>query len=189
MITQVFTIYAARWVVKRAQEESNVQKDAIVSHFDSELASIRAEIPTSERVAALESRVEAFQQDFGEFAHALGQDIASLPKRLEMKVYSQAGTEQRIMQKALEEAGTDLEKEVSLQEALAMEDPELVSRLAMKRVAEFEPSKKWSKEHPVLAAALEAGKPLILNTLQGVLYGTPTKRVRENVDTSSPYGV
>ncbi len=76
---------------------------------------------------------------------------------------------------------------------MASEDPDLITATALKKVADFSPSDKWAGEHPITAAALEIGKPVIMQKLaefmgvsaeQGPRRGTvPPRR-----QISSPYG-
>lgn len=181
-VTQIFTIWAAKWVVQRAQKESQTQKEEVVAHFDQELHTLETRLEGQTGTVEVESKIEDFRvqledfrADFAGFASQLGTDLEKLPRTLAMHMLTEKGMETKAVQHYLNEAGEDLEEAGSLMEAYAAQDPELMMAAAMKKVAEWKPSKKYAQEHPLIVAALEMGKPALLNQLSGMVLGTSTR--------------
>ena len=191
--TNAMTGYAAWWLLKRSKAESVRQKDEVVEHFDQKLEKVKEDLGTADDAGRLEVRIQevqdgltarldelkfedrisevrdevrTFYEDFAGFSEQLGKDLESLPRRLQMGMIGEKGNEVVAMQAYLEKVeGEEIVPAQSMMEAIAAEDPDLIVATAMQKVAGYSPSEKWVSEHPLTAAALEIGKPMIMQKL------------------------
>ncbi len=121
------------------------------------------ELKIDERISEVRDDVREFWTGFSDFAEKMGKDVESLPKRLQMGAIGAQGNEVVALQAYLEkQEGAELDPSMSMMEAVASEDPELIVAMALQKVAALSPSEKWVGEHPWGAAAWEIGKPAIL---------------------------
>lgn len=196
IVTQIFTLWAAKYVIQKSRDEAQSEKNEIRGHFDEKLSVLEAKLPTNgsvdveARIEEFRVQLEDFRSDFSGFAGQLGEDLEKLPKTLAYNMMTERGMETKAVQAYLDQAGGDLEEAGSMMEAYAAQDPELMVATAMKKVAEWKPSKKYGQEHPLIVAALEIGKPALLNQLSGMMLGTSTKSQSPGGRNAlpSPYG-
>ena len=140
--TQVFTLWGAHYVVKRARDESVTQKDEVVGHFDEELSKLDA----GEVEAQITRLDEALGGKFQEWDEAMRAMPASIAQAL--------GSMKGVEMKALYADAVEGEEEL---EAYAMEtvDP---ATIAMAKIEAIEPNADWQGKHPLGAMLIEAGK-------------------------------
>ncbi len=157
----------ARFDASRAEIQAHVED--VRTTLEARLDDLRVD----ERIAEVRDDVRTFYEDFAGFAKSLGEDIAGtksdlkdLPLRLQLRLGGEKGTEVAALQRYMEtQEGEEIEPGLSMMEAVASEDPDLIVGTALAKVAAYSPSEKWVGEHPITAAALEIGKPLIMQKL------------------------
>lgn len=123
-------------------------------------------------LTAAREEVATFYADFAEFSKTLGADLEALPLKIQMRVYGAQGESQKLLQTGLVENAQEFEGEVSMMEAVASEDPEAIIGTAMRKVANWAPSKKMMDEHEMIALAAEIGKPVILDAMYRFYQGS-----------------
>lgn len=164
LVTQLQILRAVRLIqadidAKRATTEAFVHEEIgrLESLTGGMEARLTAQIPPHPEgeLNELRERLDGFHQEFVDFGAQIGGDMKSLPARLHAQFAGQASTEQRAFQSALAEAGKGVEDAMSVQEAMAMQDPEALKLAMMKKISDVKVTDKFVKEHPYLAILLE----------------------------------
>ncbi len=155
-MTQVFTIYAAKWVIQKARNESVTQKDEVVEHFD-------------DRLEAFEGRFsEAYKTDM----EAITGEIDRIPKRIAVTFNSEKGLETRALQAYLDKEGVDIDQAVETAEGQFMlENPETMAALALKRAYEADVSHNYRAENPIKAGIFDFAKAKFLPEIEAAFAG------------------
>lgn len=135
----------------------------VVKPLKEDLAAVKADLEA--KVQEAREEVATFYADFAEFSEKLGGDLEALPIKIQMRGIGAQGEAQKVLQTALVEQGQEFESEATMMEAVASQDPEIIIATAMKKVADWTPSEKFTLEHELLAAAAEVGKPFILQKM------------------------
>lgn len=153
---------------------------------------VRVEKGFQDRTTALEAAVSAepletrFDQlvlDMKGRFDELGGYLNGLPGRMANAAGAATSHEVIAMQNLAKGHEADIEGALSMQEAMASQDPEAIKYSVMKKVMDFKFSNKYAKEHPLIVAALEIGKPKIIEMVSEGLgtstrgYGAPSVRM------------
>lgn len=185
VVAAVASIWTAIWIVGRATRRSDALRDEVVAHFDEQLTRLEARLPSADagepsmaRLEGLEAALQDFQADFAGFAHQVGQDLAELPRRLEMKALSSQGVETRALQSYMDRTGAGELEELpeTLGEAMATEDPDVLLQVALQKFMRKPLSDKYAEEHPVVAAGWDAFKVWMGSKMQEMYTGTGPAR-------------
>ncbi len=142
------------------------------------------ELKIDDRISEIRDDVRTFHTDFAEFSKQLGKDLVSM----KMGSIGAQGDAQKVLQTALVEHGQDFEADITMMEAVASENPEIIIGTAMQKVANWQPSKKFQEEHELIAAAAEMGKPFILQKLAEALGVGPAQLPGKRRKGGSIYG-
>ncbi len=179
------------------REELKALKAEIPSHdFEEDLVALKAEIKAEieGNTGLIQEEVRAFYADFSGFAEKLGGDVARIPELISLRLAGLKGESQKVLQTALAEQGQDFEGEITMMEAVASENPEVIIGTAMKKVADWTPSAKFLEEHELIALAAEVGKPMILGKMAEFFEGTLGKKTtrgrgpRDQKALPTPFG-
>jgi hypothetical protein len=180
LITQIFTIYAAKWVVKKADKKASTQKDEIVTHFDGELSAMKGDFETSlnkqgrEFKASIVSSTPSTDEltaDLQALKDAHNESMVNLSDRLEqfpvlvgeqvkavingMKGWDIKETNQ-MMDEVMEESGLD--EAMSLGDAYMSGNPQQMRASALARLNSITMSEEETQAHPIKAWLLEIAK-------------------------------
>jgi hypothetical protein len=157
-------------------------ESSYVQHTESlteRVSAIQAAIPADAgAVADVRQELDAFHAEFVDFGAQIGRDLAELPARLSWKFAQEKGTDVHKFQAELTKQTEGIEKAMSLQEALAMGDPETLRLSMMQKIADTNVSSKYAKDHPVQAAIIEAVKYKALEAFGMFPGGNPGVIVR-----------
>lgn len=162
-ITQVFTIWGAKWVIGKAKAESQAQKDEVVGHFDEELTGLREDLTVPD-IEGLEGRIDAIDNALGAKFRELDGVLAEMPTRMLQAAGSVKGVEMKAMYREAVEGEDELEEY-----AAEVMDP---AEIAMARIESIEPSEEWGEKHPLGKMLVEAGKEVFrakMNEARGII--------------------
>lgn len=172
-MTQVFTIFAARWVLQGAKEDAQDHREEVVSHFNDKLDSFEGRFS------------EAYKTDM----EAISSEMDRIPKRIAMTFNSEKGAEVRSLQAYIEREGVDIDEAVQVAEGGVMsEHPEAMAALALKRAYDADVSDVYRSENPIKAFIFDTGKAVVLPQLEQAFMGTSTLGPRKKSATG-PYGM
>lgn len=172
-VTQVFTIFAARWVLQGAKDDAQSHREDVVEHFNDKLESFEGRFN------------DAYKTDM----NTLAAEMDRIPKRIAMTFNSEKGAEVRSLQAYIEREGVDVDEAVQAVESnVMMEHPEAMAALALKRAYDADVSDVYRKENPVKAFIFDAGKAVVLPQLEQAFMGTSTLAGRKKSSTG-PYGM
>jgi len=118
------------------------------------------------RMETFEAELEGFRADMKDTILLIKADIEALPPKLDVRFQqlqlAASGQEARAFQAAVSGAEGDVKAALSVREAMAQQDPEMMRLAIMKKVSEAKLSEKYSEEHPVGAMLIEAGRAQLL---------------------------
>lgn len=175
-MTQVFTIYAAKWVIGKAQNESKEQRDDVVSHFDDKLDSFEGRFS------------EAYKTDTQSIYSDMSAKLDSQAERVRLTMASQSGVETKALQAYLEKEGGEIEDVMAMAEGQILEqDPQLMLRMALQKAVDAPLSSKFVKENPIKAQIWEMAKVSFASQMEQAFLGTSGIKRKGNV--TNPYGL
>jgi hypothetical protein len=190
-ISLAFLLWAAtNWHVLRVGRSIKADIDAKrlatetfvsgqIARIERSVADVSAKVSSIEMpplppgLDSMEERFNGLHGELNDFAAAVREDmtaaraeIEDLPRRLRMEQLALRGQEQNAFQGAVTAAGEDVQNALSVREAFATQDPEMMKLALMKRVAESKVSDAYAEKNPVGAMLLEAGRFKMLEILQ-----------------------
>lgn len=176
-VTQIFTIWGAKWVIGKAKTESQAQKNEVVTHFDEALGQLETKT-TAVNIEGLEARVQAIDEALGAKFEELDGVLDALPARMLQAAGSVKGVEMKALYKDAVEGEEELEEYMA-----ETTDPAVI---AMARIEAIEPSKEWGEAHPLGKMLVEAGKEFFKAKMDEARGVVTMKRV--GGEKKSPYG-
>ncbi len=199
-----------RWIPNRSAEVYNQKaaagdlddaRDHFIAPIRQELRTLKADLTANDAGTTLDEKftnfetrfVDAYKSDMNFLRDEIKEELNTLPARIQMTALSEKGVESKAVQVMMEEQGGEIVAAENMMDALASENPEIVLATAMRKVSEWEPSKKYAKENPGKMLAYEIGKPFVLNgmmkayeSLTGQQVGGSNTTLRKTF--TSPYG-
>ena len=195
VLTQIHLIFAVRRIKadidqKRSATEAFVKQHLgtlgtdLEQHLGGFEARMHAEIPPN-----VHGELEEVRAEIEEINVGLRKEFENLPNRIRGSFGGSGDAEQRQFLAMAKESEGAMHDAVTMQAALAQNDPEVLRASTVKRVMDMQVSKAYAKDHPLIVAALELGKPKLLEML-GVSSGTGTSvtyRVTSKGGGASPF--
>jgi hypothetical protein len=180
ILTQIISILACYWVVRRGSKKADTQKEEIVTHFDGELSAMKGDFETSlnkqgrEFKASIVSSTPSTDEltaDLQALKDAHNESMANLSNRLEqfpvlvgeqvkavingMKGWDIKETNQ-MMDEVMEDSGLD--EAMSLGDAYMSGNPQQMRASALARLNSITMSEEETQAHPIKAWLLEIAK-------------------------------
>ena len=120
----------------------------------------------SSRMETFEAELEGFRADMKDTILLIKADIETLPAKLDARFQNlqlaASGQEARAFQAAVSGSEAEIKAALSVREAMAQQDPEMMRLAIMRKVSEAKVSDKYAEEHPVGAMLIEAGRAQLL---------------------------
>ncbi len=184
-ITQVLTLYAAKWVIGKAKEESQTQKDEVVDHFDEQLEGVQTSL--TGQLEDFEGRFSvAYSKDLG----VLQTDMDKIPQRIAMTFNSEKGAEVRALQGYLDKEGVEIDQAMEIAEAQFVQDnPQAFAAMALKKAYDADVSEKYRKENPIKAGMWDFAKAAVLPQFEQAFMGTSNLPTKRKGNATNPYGL
>ncbi len=185
-VTQVFTIFAARWVLQGAKDDAQDHREGVVEHFDEQLETVKE---------GFENKLGAFEERFSKAyktdMETIQTEMGRIPKRIAMTFNSEKGAEVRALQGYLDKEGVDVDQAVEAAQGQFIQDnPEAMAAIALKRAYDADVSDVYRAENPIKAGIFDFAKASFLPQLEQAFLGTAklgTGRKKGNV--TNPYGL
>jgi hypothetical protein len=173
LITQIFTVWGAKHVIKKAQKTAVDQKHEIQTHFDAKLdaydtsiSELRSDfkatvgsIPSSNELV---SRLENLELAFNESMTNLGTHLEALPKEsaehIKAVMHGIQGVQVKETQRLMDEAGVELDEAMSLEEAYLSRDPEIMKAAFANQLNNLSLSKEYVEQNPIRALVFQTVK-------------------------------
>jgi len=162
--------------LKRLKTETFVADQ--IGRIERSVADLRGQ-PQPPVMEEMQEEVGALRRELSDALAQMGTDmgkvhqlVVDLPRHFQILQAQAAAVEQRAFQDHLGKLDDEVSTKMSVKEALAANDPEMVQYAAMKRIAEAQPSEKWTKDHPYGAIFFEAMKSKVLESAESLGFGT-----------------
>lgn len=152
--------------VEARGNESKAEIEVLVAQLHRDMG-VRAD-STMAKIGELESRFDQLVEDLrGRFDNL----PAEVRKSIQFSGWGNQGVEQKAIQALASQHEGEIEGAMSIQEAVLAQDPEALQLAALKKVASFKFTDKYAEEHPLIAMALEIGKPKVLEIIRSGMPG------------------
>jgi len=168
--------------LKRLKTETFVADQ--IGRIERSVADLRGQ-PQPPVLMEMQEEVGALRRELSDALGQMGTDLGriyqgveEIPRQLQIARSQTAAAEQQMFQGHLSKLDSEVAGKMTIQEALASQDPEMVQYAAMKRVAEMKPTDKWVEEHPYGAIFFEAMKSKVMDVASDFGLGAPSSRPR-----------